>query len=149
MSDIELATAFDYAPLGNSAETVKAIAKSERIGEEWRGISGFSDYQVSNQGRVRSFKRAAALVLTLKKSPQGYQVVGLSIGGTAKWMTVHSLVCAAFIGARPERYQINHKNGIKTDNWPENLEYITPKANTRHAHRMGLVGKRKKRGAKK
>jgi hypothetical protein len=38
MSDIELATAFDYAPLGNSAETVKAIAKS--INQKMRTTAG-------------------------------------------------------------------------------------------------------------
>ena len=42
-----------------------------------------------------------------------------------------------FIGTRPEGMVVNHKNGVKTDNRLENLEYITSRENTIHAFKMG------------
>lgn len=56
---------------------------------------------------------------------QGYRKVG-----------VHRLVMLAFVG--PSDLQVNHKNGDKSDNRLENLEYCTSSENQLHAHRTGL-----------
>lgn len=53
--------------------------------------------------------------------------------------SLHRLVAAAFIGECPERIQVNHKNGKKLDNRPENLEYVTAQANM--LHRSRVLGK--------
>jgi hypothetical protein len=58
--------------------------------------------------------------------------------GIQRTLKVHKMVAAAFIGPRPDGFHINHKNGIKTDNRVENLEYVTPLENTQHAVRCGL-----------
>lgn len=50
----------------------------------------------------------------------------------------HYVVALSFIGERPKKYTINHKNGIKTDNRVENLEYVTYKYNNDHAVKIGL-----------
>jgi ribosome-binding protein aMBF1 (putative translation factor) len=53
----------------------------------------------------------------------------------------HRLVYEVFVGPIPEGMQINHKNGIKDDNRPENLEVVTASENKLHAHRvLGLPG---------
>jgi hypothetical protein len=59
--------------------------------------------------------------------------------GKTKTHPIHRLVAHAFLGARPDGLQINHKSGVKSDNRVENLEYITPGENTRHAIAAGLA----------
>lgn len=62
----------------------------------------------------------------------GYPVVRLSAGGVYTMKQVHRLVLEAFAGPANGR-QGNHKNGCKTDNRLENLEWATPSENMRHA----------------
>ena len=52
----------------------------------------------------------------------------------------HRVIAAAFhrVPEDKQRYQVNHKNGDKLDNRPENLEWVTPQENAQHAYRAGL-----------
>ena len=56
-------------------------------------------------------------------------------------MLFRSLVLEAWIGPRPEGMVTNHKNGDKTDNRLENLEYVTQTENMKHACALGLSPK--------
>jgi hypothetical protein len=51
------------------------------------------------------------------------------------------LVAESFIGPKPEGLQVNHIDGIKSNNHYSNLEYVTPLENTRHAWEHGLSKK--------
>jgi len=112
--------------------------------EQWRAIEDFPDYEVSDQGRVRRATPGGnntwvGRILTPSMGGNsGYPHVQLHRNGRQHGHTVHSLVATAFIGPRPPGHQINHKNGIKTDNCVENLEYVTPQENVDHAVSLGL-----------
>jgi hypothetical protein len=106
---------------------------------EWRPVAGFEDrYEVSDVGQLRS-TRTGRLSKTRIDKRTGYPTGQMFRNGLRKDVFMHSVVAAAFIGPRPAGHQVNHKNGIKTDCRPENLEYVTPSENTRHAHATGLT----------
>ena len=111
--------------------------------EIWKDIPNYEGmYQVSNLGRVRSLWFGNERVLKLGFSGRGgYHLVVLCKGGAKKNKSIHRLVMLAFVGESD--LQVNHKNGIKTDNRLENLEYCTASENTQHAYDTGLSVGRK------
>ena len=114
--------------------------------EIWKDIEGYEGlYQVSNLGRVKSLSRIVnsgngkmltkEIILTAAIGNHGYYVVRLSKDNVGKCFTVHSLVANAFL---EKKYEVNHINGIKTDNSLDNLEWTTRAKNARHSYRLGL-----------
>jgi len=104
--------------------------------EVWKNAVGYNGkYQVSSLGRVRSWKRKLKFWIYLKprEVKKGYVLAALYVDGVAYNHSIHSLVMEAFVGPRPSGMCINHKNGDKKDNRPENLEYVTPSQNSVHA----------------
>lgn len=71
-----------------------------------------------------------------------YRSAKIRKGGKQKTRLVHRMVAEAFVPNPDNKPQVNHKNGDKLDNRAENLEWVTPGENTRHAHKLGLAGKR-------
>lgn len=108
--------------------------------EVWRWIEGYEGhYAVSNLGKVASHKFKKVRILEQGKDTHGYCIVSLIKSGVKKTHAVHRLVCNAFLPKSENTLQVNHINGIKSDNRLENLERITAKENTQHAHKTGLV----------
>src|SRR5574337_1287966 len=110
----------------------------------WRAIRDYDGrYVVSDHGEVKTLvaraARKAGYTLKQRISGRGYMYVELSQGGVTKPHMIHRLVADAFIGARPANFQVNHKDGIKTNNRASNLEYVTASDNSKHAVRLGLI----------
>lgn len=97
--------------------------------EIWKDVPGYAGlYQVSNTGRVKSFKNQyghGVRILKGEKTQSGYIQVSLN----KKRYKIHRLVAMAFIPNPDGFLQINHKNEVKTDNRVENLEWCTAKYN--------------------
>lgn len=119
------------------------------MSERWLAIPGYEGrYAVSDHGNVMSMDFAGSgLPGILKKHlARGYfSVAFYPQPRKVKRYTIHRLVMLAFVGPRPDGMQINHKNGIKTDNRLENLEYCTASQNMKHAHATGLQSNRGER----
>lgn len=89
----------------------------------------FENYEIFKDGKIKS--NLTGKVLKPSKIWNGYLIVKIYIDKKFKSMLVHRLVALRHIGDI-EGMQINHKNGIKTDNNVENLEIVTQSQNMRH-----------------
>ena len=115
--------------------------------EEWKAIAGYEgSYEVSNLGQVRSLDRVNGRgfnifgkVLEPNPDVKGYLGVGLYSGHRAsrRRRLIHQLVAEAFIGPRPDGYDVCHNDGNNQNNKPENLRYDTRSANILDAVRHG------------
>lgn len=74
--------------------------------------------------------------MTPSKDGKGYLFVSLSKDGKRYLKKVHRLVAQAFIPNPFHKPQINHKNGDKTNNGVDNLEWVTNAENMLHAYRV-------------
>lgn len=106
--------------------------------EEWRTILEAPRYCVSSYGRVWS--NITQKFLSPGLAGKGYPFVGLmGLNGRIQ-RYVHVLVAEAFLPPRPsEFHEVNHKDGIKTNNHVGNLEWNTRLENMRHASSQGLL----------
>lgn len=111
--------------------------------ERWKRVKGFEDYLISNFGNVQSKRKNGSLrPLKIKLETTGYSRVTLYNDNCLKTFFVHRLVATAFL-PNSDLPQVNHKDGDKTNNRPENLEWCSVKENNNHAIRNGLRVMRK------
>lgn len=131
------------------------------MNEIWKPIPGFVGYEASNLGRVRSLdkvvftrhrgfegtrlRRGKVLKGTARKKDR-YLVVGLAVdtsaGSRIIQVNVHRAVSLAFHGVPAEGLVVDHINGNKHDNRPENLEYVTNSENVKRQYQTGLLTNR-------
>ena len=102
-------------------------------------IKDFPDYYATDSGDIysRNYERTGRIKkLILVKGNTGYLRVCLHKNKKQFNKSVHRLVAKAFIPNPENKPYINHKNGIKTDNRVENLEWCTQSENSKHAYRI-------------
>ena len=135
----------------NSVRAAKVAAgewlnRDSLDGESWRSIPGFSGYEASTLGRIRSIDRPDTLgriafgrVLSLYVNSRGYVQARVKSDSrkSAHTVAAHLLVALAFLGARPTRHEIAHNDGNPGNNAPMNLRYATHKENEADKIRHG------------
>lgn len=130
----------------------------------WKTIKNATYYQVSDTGKVRSLDKPCFKTLRNTQYPsvikgrllkfkdiRGYKNVTIIYDdGSKKTKQVHRLVLETFNPIdNMEKFQVNHKNGIKSKNELSNLEWVTSKENISHAIKNGLrLSRRNQNGSR-
>lgn len=126
--------------------------------EKWKRIDWITDYkgtlEVSDHGRIRrgvlEYERRTRTggvctstkperILSLELGTHGYLMLAIWTGRKRRRFLAHRLVARAFVPGYEEALSVNHINGAKTDNRPDNLEWVTLAENTSKQWKMGLV----------
>ena len=113
--------------------------------ELWTDLVGLPGYQISSLGRVKALPKTVLykdgrthfyqqFVLTNSLNKNGYLYV--DVNSPQKKQYVHRLVALAFIPTIAGKIFVNHKDGVKTNNICENLEWVDKVENQLHSTRV-------------
>jgi len=132
----------------------RAKSSTPRTPERWLGIPSFPDYEASSKGRIRRAVGAAGtregrvlsprlvngylrvdlrkkVEVRKRKQKKGKRFYVTVLTGESFNKGVAGLVAETFLRPCPEGKLVTHKDGNRTNNWPENLEYVTRSAATK------------------
>jgi hypothetical protein len=120
------------------------MPENDSASERWLPIDGWPGYEISNAGRLRSWKKsrrhpdeALPRILSTYTLPRGYRCVKLKDRGR-KWSAyIHRLVLSAFVGTAPAGQECRHLNGDPADNRLTNLAWGTKRENQTDIDRHG------------
>lgn len=121
-------------------ENMAAIQKVEHIKRHPRYIRHWVDFA----GNVYvKYKTRVDRLKPQFNNPKGYKYVVLYENGLSHTCLVHRLVAECWVENINNYPQVNHKDGIKTNNHYKNLEWVTAKQNIHHAqkNRLRVVAK--------
>lgn len=106
---------------------------------DWKTINGFNNYEISDEGEVRN--RTTQYILKGRKSKNGYYQVSIKNDETGKFVNqyIHRLVAIHFLDNKENKREVNHKDGDKSNNKLDNLEWVTSSENQKHRHSIGIT----------
>ena len=120
--------------------------------EIWKPIISYEDsYEVSNWGRIKSKERfflrknnikpyhKKERILKIQNNGNGYYFINLSKNNNVVIHYVHRLVALHFLDSPNNKPTVNHKDGDKSNNHVDNLEWNTNSENQIHALKQGLL----------
>ena len=106
--------------------------------EIWKEIPGYKGYEASNLGNIRSLPKVNCKNYRILKQRnhknRGYMLFTLK----DKNFAVHRIIAITFLSNPENKSTINHKDGNKSNNHIDNLEWATPSENVLHSFKMGL-----------
>lgn len=125
---------------------------------ELRDIPGYEGlYAATSEGHIWSYPKSwvsgnggvrkhGGQFLRADIGTQGYRRVTLVKDGKTKRFLLHRLVAAAWVPNPDNKPFVNHKDGVKYNNAPDNIEWCTQGENERHAWATGLKKDTPERG---
>jgi len=104
--------------------------------EIWKRIyinNQMSDYEISNQGRVKSYKRNKETIMKNCINADGYHFVNLRHNKKCCPRLVHRLVAEYFLNEFDKAKTVNHIDCDKNNNNVDNFEILSIEDNLYHA----------------
>lgn len=101
---------------------------------------GYPDYSIDKEGNVYSGKKYYKGLRLKPTNRNNYLAVSLRKNGKSKSFNIHRLVAMTFVHCDGDfkDYQVNHKDGNKLNNCPDNLEWCSAKENSKHRDKLAL-----------
>lgn len=113
------------------------LITQRRIYMEWKDIKGYEGYyQINELGKVKRVDSGKILKNAVGKI--GYPVVSLWKNNKGQTKYIHRMLAECFLSNHDNKREVNHIDGVKTNNNLSNLEWVTPKENIKHAYDKGL-----------
>lgn len=106
--------------------------------EIMKKIKGFDGYYCDFNGNIFSDKSGSLKKMKLKTTTRGYCSVMLYCGsrGSGRDILVHRIVAELFVDNINKNKEVNHIDGVKTNNYAGNLEWVSRKENENHARKF-------------